>query len=644
MSVPVPYHDNPFQSDPRLLSSLLTSSMTAVGVTDADGHLLFANDALIRMWGYPEGEPFAGRHLSEFWVEEGIRDFVSSLAKSGQAVGEGLGRRKDGTLFNVQYVADLIRDDDGRPIYMFGTFLDVTEQKRTLKALKRSEATFNGLFRAAPIGIGLVTDRIFRFVNRTMCEMTGYGSEELVGRSARILYDSDEEYERVGRVKYDEIAEHGTGSVETRFVRKGGGSVDVLLSSSPIHPDNLSSGVIFTAMDISDRKRAETALRESEARLRQAVKMEAVGQLAGGLAHDFNNLLMAITSYTDLLDARLGPDHEFARYTQGILQTVDRATGLVKKILAFGRKQMLQPRVIKLNTVVHDMEGMLRRTIPENIRLETSFTSPLPSVHADPNQIEQVIVNLAINARDAMRGSGTLKISTAAEEHLEPDAQVHPGLRPGEYVVLSVADDGSGMDGDTQSRIFEPFFTTKNPGQGTGLGLAQVWGIVKQSDGFIYVDSQLGVGTTFRVFLPAVDELDSMPPAHEAKLSTIGGSETVLVAEDDSDVRAAITEGLTGFGYRVLEATDGDNAVEVAREHSGRIHALVTDMVMPGMAVEDLVEGLTDDEPLLRVVYITGYSVAALEVGEPPGSAAALLQKPFSLHELATTLRRVLDE
>ena len=527
---------------------------------------------------------------------------------------------------------------------MFGTFLDVTEQKRTVKALQRSEATFNGLFRAAPIGIGLVTNRVLRFVNRTMCEMTGYGSEELVGRSARQLYASDEEFDRVGREKYEEIAEFGTGSVETQWVRKDGTVIYLLLSSSPIQHGDLSAGVIFTAMDISDRKRAEGALRESEARLRQAVKMEAVGQLAGGLAHDFNNLLMAITSYTDLLETRLGPDHEFNRYTDGIRQTVDRATGLVRKILAFGRKQMLQPRVIKMNTVVHDMEGILRRTIPENIRLETSFTSPLPSVRADPNQIEQVIINLAINARDALPAGGTLKISTRNDEVLEPVPKVLPGLKSGSYVVLSVTDDGEGMNSDTLSRIFEPFFTTKSPGQGTGLGLAQVWGIVKQSDGYIYVDSEPGTGTSFDIYLPVVDEEVAVPIVPNRTPPSIGGRETILIVEDDRDVRSAIREGLLGFGYRVLEAADGDDALRVAREFESRIHGLISDMVMPGIAVEDLVERLTEDEPNLRVVYITGYSVSAMEVGKPPAPTSALLQKPFSLHELATTLRRVLDE
>jgi CheY-like chemotaxis protein len=290
------------------------------------------------------------------------------------------------------------------------------------------------------------------------------------------------------------------------------------------------------------------------------------------------------------------------------------------------------------------MEGILRRTIPENIRLETSFTSPLRSVRADPNQIEQVIINLAINARDAMPAGGTLKISTSMEDLPEPDAEVRPGLKPGSYVVLSVADDGEGMSNDTLSHIFEPFFTTKSPGQGTGLGLAQVWGIVKQSDGYIYVDSEVGVGTAFRIYLPMVEEEVGSLVAPAPKPASVGGRETILVVEDDNDVREAIREGLIGFGYRVLDARDGNEAIDVARGFSSRIHALVTDMVMPGIAVEDLVEHLTDHEPTLRVIYITGYSVAAQGVGEPPAPTSALLQKPFSLHDLATTLRRVLDE
>jgi PAS domain S-box-containing protein len=753
--------DNPVQSDPRLLNTMLTSSLTAVGVTDAQGRLLFANDALIEMWGYCRDDRVLGRNLADFWVQEGIEEFTRSLIASDQAIGEGLGRRKDGTLFNAQYSADLIRDDDGRPLYMFGTFLDITDQKNTLKALRRSEATFNGLFRAAPIGIGLVTNRVLRFVNRGLCEMSGYSSEELIGKSARILYESDEEFERVGRVKTEAFAERGTGSVEARCRHKDGTSVDVLVSSAPIQRDDLSAGVIFTAMDISDRKRAERALQESEERyrllfernlagvwrstldghvlecnaamarilgyrspeeaiqestlerhadvedgrrftsllselgslvnyefdakkrdgtpvslllnaslvpsdsaegtvvegtayditehktteqqLRQALKMEAVGQLAGGIAHDFNNLLMAVTSYTDLLEVRLGPNHSFDRYTDGIRETVDRATGLVRKILAFGRKQMLQPKVVNLNTVVDEMERMLRRTIPENIRLETCFEPRLHSVKADPSQIEQVIVNLAINARDAMPAGGSLTISTENVEVSEEMAEVFPGLTPDSYVVLSVADVGKGMSEETVSHIFEPFFTTKSPGQGTGLGLAQVWGIVKQSEGYIYVDSDPGVGTTFRIYLPTVDDVDPAPSESQTRSPTVGGTETVLVAEDDNDVRSAIREGLVGLGYEVFEATDGDHALQIAAERDGHINALVTDMVMPGIAVDDLVDRLTKNHPALRVVYITGYSVSALEIGDLEGPTSALLQKPFSLHDLAATLRRLLD-
>jgi PAS domain S-box-containing protein len=741
--------ENPFQRDPRLLSSLLTSSLTAVGVSDAEGRLMFANDALIKMWGYDPDDSFLGRSLSEFWVAEGIDEFTSSLARSDQAVGEGLAKRKDGSLFNVQFVADLIRDDDGNPLYMFGSFLDISEQKKTLKALSRSEATFNSLFRAAPIGIGLVTDRVLRFVNRQLCETTGYTSDELIGQSARMLYENDEEFERVGKVKYEEIEERGTGAVETRCVRKDGSVVDVLVSSSPINPKDLSAGVIFTAIDITRRRRTEQALRDSEERyrmlfernlagvfrtrldgrllecndafarifgyrspgqairestlerhiepevgkrfnadllelgrlisyefdarmrdgspvsllvnaslvaddggqghliegtvyditshkateqqLRQALKMEAVGQLAGGIAHDFNNLCMAIHSYTELLETRLGPDHSTNHYTEGIRDTIDRASGLVRKILAFGRKQMLQPRILNLNRVVEEMGQILARTIPENIQLSTIFEPELDAVQADPSQIEQVIVNLAINARDAMPTGGRLTISTENASFESSDLEDYPGLRPGSYVQLRVADTGRGMSRQTMSHIFEPFFTTKSPGQGTGLGLAQVWGIVKQSEGYIYVDSDRGGGTTFRIYLPTVEAVDEPTITPQEKLPSIGGQETIILAEDDHDVRAAIGEGLTDLGYKVLS------------EHEGRIHALVTDMVMPGIGIDDLVDRFNADHPGLRVLYITGYSITALDSGDRENSASALLQKPFSLHELAVTLRRLLD-
>jgi PAS domain S-box-containing protein len=753
--------ENPFQNNPRLLSSLLTSSMTAIGVCDADGWLVFANPALITMWGYEADEPFLGRHITEFWVEKGVDEFMGSLFGSGRAVGEGLGKRRDGSLFNVQYIADLIRDDDGNPLYMFGSFMDVTEQKATVEALRRSEATFNSLFRAAPIGIGLVTDRVLRFVNRQVCEMTGYLAEELIGQSARVLYENDEEFERVGKVKYDEIEERGAGSVETRFVRKDGSALDVLLSSSPVKPRDLSEGVIFTAMDITDRTRTEQALRDSEERyrllfernlagvfrtsidgrliecneafarifgyrspgqairesklethiepsfgerfnadllelgrlinyefeaktrdgspvslllnaslvpgddgtghliegtayditahrateqqLRQALKMEAVGQLAGGIAHDFNNLLMAITSYTDLLEDRLGPDHAFERYTDGIRDTIDRASGLVRKILAFGRKQMLQPTILNLNTVVEDMEQMLARTIPENIRLTTDFEPDLNTVQADRSQVEQVIVNLAINSRDAMPTGGSLSISTRNLSFEEDELEGFPGLRPGSYAELEVSDTGKGMSRETMSHIFEPFFTTKSPGQGTGLGLAQVWGIVKQSGGYIYVDSDRGRGTSFRIYLPTVEASEEAIITPPEKLPSVGGRETILLAEDDDDVRSAIAEGLSSLGYTVLEASDGDHALEVASGHANRIHALITDMVMPGIGVDDMVDRASTDHPGLRVLYITGYSIAAIDTGSRDSGDSAMLQKPFSLHDLAVTLRRLLD-
>ena len=396
-------------------------------------------------------------------------------------------------------------------------------------------------------------------------------------------------------------------------------------------------GAICMALDITDRK-------ELEERFRQAQKMEAVGRLAGGIAHDFNNLLMVIQGYADLLSERLPVEDPLRRNAEQIQIASQRASALTQQLLAFSRKQILAPKVLNIQNVVGDMEKILRRLIGEDIQLETSSEKNLGLIKADRSQIEQVILNLAVNSRDAMPGGGRLTIETANVELDATFSRAPQVLAPGKYVMLAVTDTGTGMDADTQAHIFEPFFTTKEKGKGTGLGLATVYGIVKQSGGYIWVYSEPGRGAAFKIYLPRIDQ-ETVPGAHDHGSNTRAiarGSETVLLVEDEQGVRQLTREYLEACGYSVIEAEDGPSAMELVSRHSGTIDLLMTDVVMPGMSGSDLAERMTRLRPGIKILYMSGYTDRAIVHHGILQTDAVLLQKPFTLATLATKMREIL--
>ena len=425
----------------------------------------------------------------------------------------------------------------------------------------------------------------------------------------------------------------------------------------------LMQGVLY---DITERKRLEDQLRHSQ-------KMEAVGQLAGGVAHDFNNLLMLIQAHNEHLRERLAPDDSARKDALEIENAVTRAASLTGQLLAFSRKQVLRPKVLDLNAVLADVAKMLHRLIGENIEVQVVSAPTLGRVKADPGQMEQIILNLAVNSRDAMPHGGKLTIETRDIELNEDDSRNHGGAPPGNYVMLQVSDTGDGMDTETQAHIFEPFFTTKAPGKGTGLGLATVYGVVKQSDGWIWVDSKPGRGTTFQIYLPRVEESRGEESALEdieveeihGKQSEAGasqaqeqltskaapslasapkGTETVLVVEDQDGIRDIVKESLRRNGYNVLIAVDGNEALQMASAYPDPIHLLVTDLVMPNIGGRELAQRLTPLRPGMKVLFMSGYSEhSALDI-EATNQSATILQKPFSLDALARLVRRVLDE
>ena len=397
--------------------------------------------------------------------------------------------------------------------------------------------------------------------------------------------------------------------------------------------------------DITPRRQAEDERIRLESQLRQAQKMEAVGQLAGGVAHDFNNLLTAIRGYSEFALNRLGDETSSIRKDiEEIAKSADRASSLTRQLLAFSRKQLLQPRILQLNDVVGEVDKMLRRLIGEDIEVVTVFGRALGRVKADPGQIEQVLVNLVVNARDAMPDGGKLTIETKNVDIDEEYAAAHEGLSPGRYVMLAVHDTGHGIDAETKSRLFEPFFTTKEQGKGTGLGLATVYGIVKQSGGYVVVESEPGNGAAFKVFLhrleAGTDEVEHVVHIAEERPR---GSETVLLVEDEEVVRNLVREILEGNGYTVLEARNGAEALELGRGFTSPIHLLVTDVVMPKMSGRELAERLVTIHRETRVLYMSGYTDGAIGQHGVLDPHTELLQKPFTFDALAQKVRKVID-
>jgi PAS domain S-box-containing protein len=503
------------------------------------------------------------------------------------------------------------------------------------QALKTSEANFRSLVVNAPYGIcrsnanGQLVD-----ANPALIAMLGFsGGDELLRRNlaADIYRDPEQralllESFRNGR-RFDKV--------EAEWTRQDGSALVVRVSARPIRETAKTVSFELYAEDITEQ-------RALEQQLRQAQKMEAVGRLAGGVAHDFNNLLMVISGYCEFLLQRLGPDPSLRGCAEEIANAADRATSLTRQLLAFSRKQMLTPKVLDLNAVVSENLKMLPRLIGEDVELATLPAAALGKVKADPGQIEQVVMNLAVNARDAMPNGGKLTLETANVTLDEAYARLHPGVAAGDYVMLAISDTGVGMDKETQSHIFEPFFTTKGQ-QGTGLGLSMVYGIIKQSGGYIWVYSELGHGTTFKVYLPRVEEAEAQPALQPEPAGPPPGHETILVVEDEPQLRDLTRQFLETQGYTVLVAENGGAAIEVVRKYGGPIHLLLTDIIMPIMNGRELAQRMAGLSPQTRILFMSGYTESAAWRNDMIESSANFLQKPFTLDALTRKVREVLE-
>ena len=521
--------------------------------------------------------------------------------------------------------------------------VEVLESSKSQDGFTLPEKRLHAIINSAPVGISVLRKNVFEVVNDRFCQMAGYSEEELLGQHISSLFSDIEAFEEANESMQKQVEAKGRATCEATFMRKNGDKMDVLLSSSPIGCDGEAKEFVFTALDISRQKKAERESKELQLQLRQTQKIESIGRLAGGVAHDFNNLLTPILGYADLNLLRLPTSDPLYDDLKAVKEAASRARELTLQLLAFGRKQVLEMRNIDLNECLGSIERMLRRVVRENISMTFRFSEEIGPVRADVTQVHQVVLNLVSNAVDALPKGGELVIATKRTVLDEVWCGIDPELRPGDYAVIEVSDNGEGMSKETLDRIFEPFFTTKREGEGTGLGLATVYGVVKQHRGHVTVSSQANVGTTFRVFLPML--AGELPPQEPmlASASMAREGETILVVEDEKIVRDLACTVLKRAGYRVIVATDTKEALGLVDHSTEPISLLLTDVVMPEMDGKELANKIVQMSPDTKVIYMSGYTNNVIERHGISEGDISLLRKPFSVHELTQKVRETLD-
>lgn len=613
---------------------LFDSSPSPMWVFDRETLAFLAvNEAAVRHYGFSRKE-FLAMKIEEIRPAEEVFPLLEALARPGgnlRGTESWKHRKKDGTVIEVEITSNSLTFAGRRAELVLAH--DITDLKRNLEKLRQSEERFAKAFRSSPLAITISTRAEGRYldINDQFLRMTGYRREEVVGRTVNELNVWLEPLERTAMIQ--QLAE--TGRVEGFEAKLGTRSGDIriaIVSAELIDLDGQSC-VLAINHDVTEGKRLEE-------QFRQAQKMEAVGRLAGGIAHDFNNMLSVIMGYSELLQERFesGPSR---KAVDEIKKAADRAASLTRQLLAFSRRQVLSPRVLNLNAIIDNLTTMLNHMIGEDIELVVSHGAGLGSVKADPAQVEQIIMNLVVNARDAMPHGGKVVISTSNADLNDSDAHENPSVRPGSYVLLAVSDAGCGMSEEIKLHAFEPFFTTKEPGKGTGLGLSMVYGVINQSGGCILIDSQVGKGTTFKIYLPRVDEALTMErPRTEPPIGK--GSETILLVEDEEALRMLTASQLESNGYKVLQASGGEEAIRLAGE-THQIDLLITDVVMPGLSGSQLASVLREGIPGLKLLYVSGYTSDLISEHGVLETEETLLEKPFTKHALLKKVRMVFD-
>ncbi|HUI71851.1 MAG TPA: PAS domain S-box protein [Spirochaetia bacterium] len=618
-----------------------------VAIVDPSEFIVFANEAAERTFGAPLG--LVGRNLAEFTEEKEFARILQETAKRKHGERSTYDiwiRRPNGEERQLSVIATPQFDEKGTVTGTFGIFQDITEQAKLQQSLQRERNLLLTLINNLPDHIYL-RDRQNRFIlaNKAVAEFMGAGDPEaLIGKRDSDFYPPSVAAQFAADDRL--ILEEGKSIInQERCDRSASGASRwVMTTKVPVIDESGSVlGLVGIGRDFTESRETKEALQRSQEQLQQGLKMEAIGRLAGGIAHDFNNLLTVIKGFAELIDARLSEDDPSKAEIAEIRGASQRAARLTSQLLAFGRKQILQPRIIKLNDVVLAMRNMLPRILGEDIELSIGLGEGTGSIRADQGQLEQVIMNLAVNARDAMPHGGRLTIATDNCTIAEEMRRERPELRPGSYVSLAVIDTGTGMEAETLARIFEPFFTTKEPGKGTGLGLSTVYGIVKQSEGYIYCDSAPLRGTSFVIYFPRVFDESQEARLEGKPAGKISGSETVLLVEDEAALRGFVRSTLEKNGYTVIEARDGISALERLSRGDRAFDILVTDVVMPRMGGQELAQRVVQNRPSTRVLFMSGYAEEAIMPPPMGGVRVDLIRKPFDAVTFLARLREVLD-
>ncbi|MGB7573040.1 MAG: PAS domain S-box protein, partial [Thermodesulfobacteriota bacterium] len=616
---------------------------------NTDGCITSVNRTELEMLGYSV-EEMVGQPPWKFVVEEDIArqrilDVLAGIMPPARGL-ERTFRRKDGTTFPALIQDRLFQDAEGKILGIRGTIQDITDRKRIEVSLRKSEQTYRTLVESSTDAILMLdTERNIVACNQSFLNLLGYERGEVVGGSIRVVHPSDESFRSFGKTVYSMIERSGFFKGEWEFKRKD----NVIFSAETVtsaikSAEGSTTGYIAILRDLTDRKRAEEEKVALVDQLRQSQKMEAIGRLAGGVAHDFNNLLTVIKGYCQLSLVEMKEGNPLREAFEVINKATEKAADLTRQLLAFSRRQIMEMKVLDLNDLFRNLDKMLRRVIGEDIELVTILDENLGRVKTDTGQIEQVIMNLVVNARDAMPKGGKLTIETANVDLDGAYARTHVAVKPGPYVMLAVSDTGVGMTPEVKERVFEPFFTTKDKGKGTGLGLSTVYGIVKQSGGNIWVYSEPGKGTIFKIYLPRVDEPleESKGEVKEEELAQ--GSETILIVEDNEDVRKLASRVLEKQGYTVWVASQGSDALSLCGEYKKPIHMVLCDVVMPGIGGRELTDHLISLHPEMKVLYMSGYTENAIVHHGILIEGMNYIQKPFTVNGLTRKVREVLNQ
>src|SRR6266481_5959564 len=636
------YRQNQTEDTLQRHNRAMDSAVNGIAIVDVKGQHTYANAAFAQMVGHENVESIVGRPWKDVYAPQDVErvegEIRESMRKRGKWYGPMTIHRRDGSALPVEMAVTLLPDGG-----VVCVSRDMTAKREAENARAQAEAKYRMLVeQVAAISyiaeLGIHGEWLY--VSPQVETMFGFSAEEwLMDSRAWTQHVHPDDHKIVEAA--EEASQRGERfQAEYRVVRKDGrviwvSDTAVVVAGSDAHP--LMEGII---VDITERKQLET-------QLQQARRMEAIGRLAGGIAHDFNNLLTIIKGYTELALNRPKISPELQADVERIEDASERASTLVRQLLAFSRRQVLQPKLLDLNSIVLGLDKLLRRLMDEGIEMSTIPGKNIGTIKADPGQMEQVIMNLVVNARDAMPKGGRLTVETANVDLDAAYASDHATVKPGRYVMLAVSDTGTGMSPETVAHIFEPFYTTKESGRGTGLGLSTVYGIVKQSGGYVWVYSEVGRGSSFKVYLPRVEQAPEALPAIKPVSGEQKGSETVLLVEDQPQVRELARMALSGKGYTVLVASSPEDAESACSKHGAEIHLLLTDLILPGISGRELAKRLTARHPKMRVLYMSGYTYSIMRQG--PGQdglledGVAFLQKPFTPSALTEKVREVLD-